>query len=165
MEGSKVEIYPSSLTLPVGPEESQFVLVSVPCETGLVNVLGKLTKGGLEWIISLFPVPFHSCFRSSNFTEGWGLFFFSLAGYEGTVFGVHHKCNMKISGNPFIRVIPQFPLLKVRSFPIQTAAASEKGEGQGVGGRRVSKAGIEKFDLMDGERCVKLNSLIKIPYN
>lgn len=81
-------------------------------------------------------------------------FFFSLAGYEATVFGVHHKCNMKISGNPFIRVIPQFPLLKVRSFPIQTAL--EKGEGQGVGGRRVSKAGIEKFDLMDGERCVKL---------
>lgn len=41
MEGSRVEIFPSSLTLPGGSEQSQFVLVSIPHETGVVTVLGE----------------------------------------------------------------------------------------------------------------------------
>ena len=41
-----VEIFPSSLTLPGGSEQSQFVLVNIPHETGEVTVLGK--EGGRE---------------------------------------------------------------------------------------------------------------------
>lgn len=41
MEGSKVEIFPSSLTLPRKSEKSQFVLVNIPHETGIVSVLGE----------------------------------------------------------------------------------------------------------------------------
>lgn len=54
MEGSRVEIFPSSLTLPGGSEQSQFVLVNIPHETGVVTVLGEgggeggREKGGEE---------------------------------------------------------------------------------------------------------------------
>ena len=41
MEGSGIEIFPSSLTLPGGAEQSQFALVSIPHETGVVTVQGK----------------------------------------------------------------------------------------------------------------------------
>lgn len=41
MDGAMAEIFPSSLTLPAGAEQSQFALVSIPHETGIVNVLGK----------------------------------------------------------------------------------------------------------------------------
>ncbi len=41
IEGSGVEIYPSSMTLPGGCEHAQFVLVNIPHETGIVTVLGK----------------------------------------------------------------------------------------------------------------------------
>lgn len=68
-------------------------------------------------------------------------------GYEATVFGVHYKCNVKIPGDPLIRVIPKLPLLQVRSFPMPMAGGEV-----GVGGRRLSKTSIEKFDLIDGER-------------
>jgi hypothetical protein len=48
MEGSKVEIFPSSLTLPGGSEQSQFVLVNIPHETGVVTVVGKSREGGRD---------------------------------------------------------------------------------------------------------------------
>ena len=41
MEGADVDIFPSSLTLPVGSELSPFVLVSVPRQPGIITVLGK----------------------------------------------------------------------------------------------------------------------------
>lgn len=64
------------------------------------------------------------------------------------MFGVHHKCSVKIPGNPIIRVIPKLPLLQARSFSsAPTAEATPSG-------RRTSKAGLDKFDLLDGERCV-----------
>ena len=68
------------------------------------------------------------------------------------MFGVYHKCEVKISGNPIIRVVSKLPQLGVRSFPVLSA----EGDGAidvGVGGRRTSKVGlVEKLDLMDGER-------------
>lgn len=73
------------------------------------------------------------------------------AGYEATVFGVYHKCEVKISGNPIIRVISKLPQLGVRSFPAPSAEGGEAVD-VGIGGRRASKVGMEKFDLMDGER-------------
>lgn len=41
MKGVQVEIFPSSLTLPGGAEQSQFALVSIPHEVGTVEVLGE----------------------------------------------------------------------------------------------------------------------------
>ncbi len=37
-----MEIFPSSLTLPGGSEQSLFTLVSIPQEPGIVSVLGKV---------------------------------------------------------------------------------------------------------------------------
>lgn len=65
------------------------------------------------------------------------------------MFGVHYKCEVKILGDPVIRVIPKMPLMRVRCFPV---AMSKEEEEEGVGGRRSSKASVERFDLMDGER-------------
>ena len=67
------------------------------------------------------------------------------------MFGVFHKCDVKISGNPIIRVISKLPQLGVRSFPVLSAEGGGAME-IGAGGRRTSKAGMEKFELMDGER-------------
>lgn len=130
MEGADVEIFPSSLTLPGGSEQSQFVLVSIPRATGEVKVLGKgvwFLFGGVSW----------------------GCVF--LTGYEATVFGIHHKCDVKITGNPIIQVISKLPQLGVRTFPVFS------GDGGGavetdVGGRRASRTGLDKFELLDGER-------------
>ncbi len=36
-----MEIFPSSLTLPCGSEQSHFALVSIPHEPGVVTVTGK----------------------------------------------------------------------------------------------------------------------------
>ncbi len=77
----------------------------------------------------------------------------SPAGYEATVFGVYHKCEVKISGNPIIRVVSKLPQLGVRNFPVLSAEGGGTMD-VGVGGRRASKVGVEKFDLMDGERQV-----------
>lgn len=41
-EGAKIEIFPSTLKLPGGSEQSQFVLVSIPHEAGTVTVLGEM---------------------------------------------------------------------------------------------------------------------------
>ena len=48
MEGVKVEIFPSSLTLPRGTEQSQFALVIIPHEVGLVTVLGNCMRAYLK---------------------------------------------------------------------------------------------------------------------
>ena len=73
------------------------------------------------------------------------------------MFGVYHKCYMKIAGDPIIRVIPRLPLLKVRVFPVLGTGGSGVCEDMYVGGRRLSKACQDKFDLMDGERYVVLS--------
>ena len=150
MEGSKVEIFPSSLTLPGKSEKSQFVLVNIPHETGVVSVLGKEggrggERGGREG--GGEGGGGRGGERGGRGGEGrCGLLSVVLPGYEAKVFGVHHKCHVKIPGNPIIRVIPKLPLLQARSFPL--AAEATHGE------RRMSKAGLDKFDLLDGERCV-----------
>lgn len=72
-------------------------------------------------------------------------------GYEATVFGVHHTCDVKIPGDPIITVVPKMPRLRVRCFPV--AVSKEEEAEVGLGGRRLSKASMEKFDLMDGESC------------
>ncbi len=135
MEGAEVEIFPSSLTLPGGSEKSQFVLVSIPRATGEITVPGNRVVHGSH----------HArCLTSSGRVP-------LSPGYEAEVFGVYHKCDVKISGNPIIRVVSKLPQLGVRSFP---ALSTEGGVALEVvtGGRRASKAGLEKFDLLDGER-------------
>ena len=132
-----MDIFPSSLTLPGGSEQSQFVLVSIPRATGEITVQGKWV-----WSSTILSPRGHLKVGVSFLTPG----------YEATVFGVHHKCDMKIAGNPIIRVISKLPQLGVRSFPVLSPEGGGGAVEEGVAGRRTSKSGIEKFDLMDGER-------------
>ena len=68
------------------------------------------------------------------------------------MFGVHHQCEVKTPGDPLIRVIPKMPLLRVKSFPAGSVGKREEDRKGGAGGRRLSKASVERFELMDGER-------------
>lgn len=70
------------------------------------------------------------------------------------MFGVHHFCHMKVQDDPLIKVIPKLPLVKVRSvLPSQPGDSGGAGEGERPDPvRRISRAGQDKFDLMDGER-------------
>ena len=77
------------------------------------------------------------------------------AGYKTVVFGVDNQCTVKIPGDPVVRVVPQLPQLRVKVLP--SAESSSSGGGGAEGGtnnglrRKMSKASIDKLELMDGE--------------
>ena len=76
-------------------------------------------------------------------------------GYRTIVFGVENECEVKIPGNPVVRVVPQLPQLRVKVLPssLDTSEFLGKGEGGMNNGmrRKMSKASIERLELMDGE--------------
>ena len=63
---------------------------------------------------------------------------------------------MKIPGDPVVRVVPQLPQLRVKVLPSMDSVEAEGGKGE-VGTtnnglkRKMSKASIDKLELMDGE--------------
>ena len=81
------------------------------------------------------------------------------AGYEHTVFGVRSKCEIKVAGNPIIRVIPPLPQLRlkiIRPFfiphgdrDIGSADVSPFRRGEGM---RSSVGPQVEIDMIDGEK-------------
>ena len=78
------------------------------------------------------------------------------AGYKTVVFGVDNQCMVRIPGDPVVRVVPQLPQLRVKVLPsMDSADEAERGKGD-VGTnnglkRKMSRASIDKLELMDGE--------------
>ena len=73
------------------------------------------------------------------------------AGYKAIVFGVENQCQVKIPGDPVVRVVPQLPQLRVK-----VLSSSDSGDLKDAGTnngmrRKMSKASIETLELMDGE--------------
>lgn len=79
------------------------------------------------------------------------------AGYKTVVFGVENQCTVKIPGDPVVRVVPQLPQLRVKVLPSMDSSGEAAEGGKGDVGtnnglrRKMSKASIDKLELMDGE--------------
>ena len=162
-----MEIFPSSLTLPGGSEQSHFALVSVPHEPGIVNVLGKVWSCS---IVQLYLWVGESILEALVMLLLLLLLLLLFSGYEATVFGVHYECYKKVQDDPVIRVVPKLPLVKIKSVLVTTSEEEEEGGGEGgkkeCGVRRrsqsdavtdakkkkISQVGLNKFELLDGER-------------
>ena len=84
------------------------------------------------------------------------LLYFDNAGYKTVVFGVDNQCTVKIPGDPVVRVVPQLPQLRVKVLPSMDSGIELEGGKGDVGTnnglrRKMSRASIDKFELMDGE--------------
>ena len=63
---------------------------------------------------------------------------------------------MKIPGDPVVRVVPQLPQLRVKVLPSMDSSSEAEGGKGDVGTnnglrRKMSRASIDKLELMDGE--------------
>ena len=86
----------------------------------------------------------------------FSLLYFDNAGYKTVVFGVDNQCTVKIPGDPVVRVVPQLPQLRVKVLPSMDSGIELEGGKGDVGTnnglrRKMSRASIDKFELMDGE--------------
>ena len=76
-------------------------------------------------------------------------------GYKTTVFGIENECQVKIPGDPVVRVVPQLPQLRVKVLPssldpIELLGKGEGGMNNGMR-RKMSRASLDRLELMDGE--------------
>lgn len=79
-----------------------------------------------------------------------------LPGYKTVVFGIENECEVKIPGDPVVRVVPQLPQLRVKVLQSDLNSnelAVGKSELEASNGmkRKMSRVSIDRLELMDGE--------------
>ena len=71
------------------------------------------------------------------------------------MFGVENECQVKIPGDPVVRVVPQLPQLRVKVLQssLESCDVLTRNEVEASNGikRKMSKAVNDKLELMDGE--------------
>ena len=71
------------------------------------------------------------------------------------MFGIENECQVKIPGDPVVRVVPHLPQLRIKVLPSSLDPSELLGKGDGGMNnglrRKMSKASLERLELMDGE--------------